>query len=318
MVGKQILQGNEKLREKGLGTYLDHGVETGSVIKINREYIESLTIEMRLIDSVPSTTEISLFGKLLATPIMTGALSALTKICADPMVELAKGVAEAGSAVWVGIGNSDELQAIIDTNAPTIKIVKPYADNELIFSKLKDAAKRGAAAVGMDITFFFGGKHKDNLVRADLMGPKTLHQMSEFVKFTDLPFVIKGVLSVRDAVKAAEAGASAIVVSHHGGGTMDYAVPPLKILPQIKKELEGKILIFVDGGLIRGSDIFKALALGADGVLMGRVLMAALANGGAMGVTNMINGLNEEIRRIMSLTGCSNLKEIGPELIHTL
>lgn len=315
MIGKLLEEGIERLRQLGFGVYFDHGAETGRVLKINRDYLDSLTLEMRLIDSKPANTEIQLFGRTFSTPIMTGALSGLGKICPNPLVEIARGVAAAGSAIWVGIGDSDELQAVIDTGAPTVKIVKPYRDNDLIFSKILDAEKRGAVAVGMDIDFFYGGKRGDNLIRANLMGPKTLQEIKEYIKATKLPFIIKGVLSVQDAVKAVEAGAGAIVVSHHGGAVLDYAVPPLKILPKIAKAIGGAIPIFVDSGLVRGTDVFKVLALGADAVLMGRVVMAALAAGGAEGVRKMIEGLTEELRRVMSLTGSSSLKDIDPEVV---
>lgn len=169
--------------------------------------------------------------------------------------------------------------------------------------------------LGMDTIFVFGGKREDTLIRPDLMGPKTLSEIRSFVEATKLPFILKGILSEQDAGKAMEAGAAAIVVSHHGGAILDYAVPPLKILPRIAKLINGKIPIFVDSGITRGTDVFKALALGANGVLVGRSAMAGLASGGADGVSKLITGTNEELRRVMNLTGCANVGKIDSELI---
>lgn len=315
MIGKLLVEGTAKLKELGLGNYANTGAETGSTLRITREYMDSLTIEARTIDAVEASTKWTFFGEAFATPVMTGALSGLGAICPNPMVEMAKGVKAAGGVMWVGIGKGEELKAVIETGAKTIKIVKPYKDKELIFTKLAEAEKYGAFAVGMDTIFVFGGKREDTLIRSELMGPKTLSDIREFVAATKLPFILKGILSEQDAGKALEAGASAIVVSHHGGAVLDYAVPPLKILPRIVKVVDGKIPIFVDSGITRGTDIFKALALGADGALLGRSVMAGLAVGGAEGVTKLIAGTSEELRRVMSLTGCRKLGDIKSEMI---
>jgi 4-hydroxymandelate oxidase len=315
VIGKLLADGNSRLRELGLGGFLEMAAETGSVLKITRNYLDSLTIEARMIDSVLASTEITLFGQAFSTPVMTAALSGLGGICSNPMVEMAKGVKNANAVMWVGIGTGEELEAIIGTGAKTIKIVKPYKDKELIFAKIAEAEKLGAFAVGMDISFFFGGKKEDSLIRPELMGPKTLVEIKSFVQATKLPFILKGVLSEQDARKALEVGAAAIVVSHHGGAVLDYAVPPLKILPRIANVILGEIPIFVDSGIVRGTDVFKALALGASGVLVGRTAMAGLAVGGADGVQKLITGTNEELRRVMSLTGCSTISKIDPQLI---
>lgn len=315
MIGKLLAEGAGKMKELGLANYADNGAETGSSSRINRQYIDSLTIEIRAIDSVAASTEMKLFGESFTTPVMPAALSGLGALCPNPMVEVAKGAKASGTAMWVGIGEGEELRNIIDTGAKTIKIIKPYRDTDLILAKIAEAEKYGAFAVGMDTIFVFGGKSKDSLIRPDLMGPKTLSEIQSFIKATTLPFILKGILSEHDAHKALEAGAAAIVVSHHGGNLLDYAVPPLKILPRIARVVDGKIPIFVDSGIIRGTDAFKALALGANGVLVGRSVMAGLAVEGAEGVKRIITGTNEELRRVMNLTGCNNLERISSELI---
>jgi len=315
MIGKLLAEGQAKLQELAIGPFLASSAETGSGVRLNRQYLDSLTIELRIIDAKPASTEMNLFGKAFTTPVMTGALSGLGAVYANPLAETAKGVLAAGAVNWVGIGESDELKTIIETGVPTVKIIKPYKNHDLIFAKLADAEKLGAFAVGMDICFVFGGKREDLVFRADIMGPKTLADIRSFIRATKLPFILKGILSEKDAVQAVEAGAAAIVVSAHGGYILDYAVPPLKILPRIAKVVQGQVPIFVDGGIRRGTDVFKALALGADGVLIGRALLAGLTIGGAEGVQKVINGMNEELRRVMSLTGCQSLKEITPDLI---
>lgn len=314
MIGKLLAEGASKMKELGLN-FAENGAETSSSLKITRQYMDSLTIEIRAIDSVEASTEMKLFGEVFATPVMTAALSGLGAFCPNPMVEVAKGAQAAGAVMWGGIGGGEELKAIIETGAKAIKIVKPYRDKDLIFAKIAEAEKYGAFAVGMDTIFGFGGKSKDSLIRPDLMSPQTLSDIQSFVKATKLPFILKGILSEQDTHKALEAGVAAIVVSHHGGNIIDYAVPPLKILPRIAKVVDGKIPIFVDSGIVRGTDVFKALALGANGVLVGRSVMAGLAAEGAEGVRKIIAGTNEELRRVMNLTGCSTLARIDPGAI---
>jgi 4-hydroxymandelate oxidase len=315
VIGKLLTEGQAKLQESRLGQFLGGGAETSNVIRINRQYIDSLTIEIRALDAVTASTEMNLFGKNFATPIMTGALSGIGGICPNPMVEIAKGILAAGAINWVGIGESDELKSIIETGVPTVKITKPYKNQDLIFSKLADAEKFGAFAVGMDVCSIFGGQRGDHVFGADIMEPKSLADIRSFIQVTKLPFILKGILSAKDAAKAVETGASAIVVSTHGGYVLDYAVPPLKVLPCIAKVVQGKIPIFVDSGICRGTDVFKTLALGADGVLIGRALLAGLAIDGAKGVQKVISGMNDELHRVMSLTGCKTLKEITPDMI---
>jgi isopentenyl diphosphate isomerase/L-lactate dehydrogenase-like FMN-dependent dehydrogenase len=201
------------------------------------------------------------------------------------------------------------------TGAKTVKIVKPYADHDLIYKKISHAEKHGVFAVGMDIDFVFGPTRKRGYAMDYPVAPKTLENIREFVKATKLPFILKGVLSEKDAEKALESGAAGIVVSHHGGSVLDYAVPPLMILPRIAKVIGGRIPIFVDSGIGSGADVFKALALGASAVCVGRAVMAGLASDGSQGVRKVLEGINEELKFVMSLTGARDLKSIDPDAV---
>ncbi|MBW7571876.1 alpha-hydroxy acid oxidase [Caproiciproducens faecalis] len=313
MIGKLLEDGNKKLAEKGIGG--KNGAETANGLRLNREYIDSLAIETRLIDAVEAATEMKLFGGTFSTPVMVAALGGLNGVYPNSMVEIAKGAAAANTVMWVGTGDEAELKAIIGTGAKTIKVVQPYKDTDLIYEKIHQAEKNGAFAVGMDIDYFFGGEIGDSRVMSNILGPRTLNEIKKFVQATKLPFILKGVLSVQDAQKALDIGAGAIVVSNHGGSVLDYAVPPLKALPKIAKIIDKKIPIIVDSGITRGTDVFKALALGATGVLVGRTVVAGLACEGMEGVRKILEGTNEELRRTLSLTGCQNINDIEPSLI---
>lgn len=313
MIGKLLEEGNQKLAEKNIGARV--GAETGAVIRMTRDSFDSLAIETRALDATMASTEMELFGKTFSTPVMAAALSGLDGICQGGLAEVARGMQSAEAVMWAGIGKEEELRDVIGTGAATIKIVKPYKDKDLILQKLAQAEALGALAVGMDVNFGFGGKTKDSLIRPELMAPVSLEDLRQYVNATRLPFVVKGVLSVRDAEKAAGAGAAAIVVSNHGGSIIDYAVPPLQVLPHIANCLGREIPLFLDGGIIRGSDVFKALALGARGVLVGRTIMAGLAANGSQGVHDIVTGLTEELRRILSLTGAKDIGSIDPAVV---
>lgn len=282
--------------------------------QITRDYFDSLLLESRYIDSDLPSLDFELFGEKFKTPIMTAALSHLHKICDNAMVEIAKGACNAGAVHWVGMGEPEEMEEIFAA-AKTVRIIKPHADNNDVLWRIDHAIKHGAFAVGMDIDHAFSWDGKYDNVLGLAMKPKSLDEIKMFVKAAgDTPFIVKGVLSISDAEKCAEAGVAGIVVSHHHG-IMNYAVPPLQILPDIKKAVGDKMKIFIDCGFESGMDVYKALALGADAVCVGRNLMGPLSEG-ASGVERRINELNRELRATMARTGVKNLSEFDASVIH--
>ncbi len=288
--------------------------KAGDANQITREYFDSLLIEMRHIDGVKPSTTLELYGETFTAPIMTAALSHLNGCHPNGMVELAKGAFDANAVMWAGMGDESELKAITATGAKTIKIIKPYADNDIIFKKIEHAEKCGALAVGMDIDHAFNGKGEYDTVVGAPMLPKSLEEIKSFIKATKLPFIIKGVLSEQDAYKCIEAGAKGIVVSHHHG-ILDFAVPPLMVLPKIAKVVDHSIPIFVDCVVTSGIDVFKALALGASAVSVGRTLMNPLHDDGAAGVQKKIVAMTEELSGAMARTCSADIMHIDSSVI---
>lgn len=282
---------------------------------ITREYFDSLLVEMRHIDAVVPSTKLELYGETFDTPIMMAALSHLNNVCENGMVEMAKGAHAANALNWAGMGDEAEITAITATGARTINIIKPYADNDYILRRIEHAERCGVLALGMDVDHSFGGNGKYDVVLGEEMRAKSLAELKEFINATKLPFIIKGVLSEQDAYKALEVGAKGIVVSHHHG-IMNYAVPPLFILPRIAKVINRQIPIFVDCGIMSGMDVFKALALGADAVCAGRVIMEPLKKNGSLGVRDQIRKMTEELAGVMARTCSRDLCHIDPSVIH--
>ena len=132
---------------------------------------------------------------------------------------------------------------------------------------------------------------------------------------TRLPIVLKGVLHPEDAAVAREAGMDGVIVSNHGGRTLDTAVSTAVALPEIRAAVGHDWLVLVDGGIRRGTDILKARALGADAVLVGRPAVHGLANAGALGVAHVLRLLRDELEIAMALCGCRTLAEVTPDMV---
>jgi isopentenyl diphosphate isomerase/L-lactate dehydrogenase-like FMN-dependent dehydrogenase len=217
--------------------------------------------------------------------------------------------------MWLGMSTSYELQRILDRGAPVVKIVKPFQDNDAVLHRIRDAEARGVVATGIDIDAMYLEKAFDETPGPPFLGPKSIDELKMFRAATTLPFVIKGVLSVHDAqIARDEIGADCLVVSNHGGEAIDYSVPILKVLPEIRAAVPD-LTILVDSGFQRGTDALKALALGADGVCFGNLLLLAFVAAGAQGVTDMLENLARELQRNMSIVGCKTVGAIEPSIL---
>lgn len=159
-------------------------------------------------------------------------------------------------------------------------------------------------------------KHKQrgpSMVFDDLMQhAPTWRDLEWLLATTRLPVVVKGVLHPDDAARAVDMGAAGIVVSNHGGRTLDTLPASLDALPAIAARLEGRVPILLDGGIRRGTDIFKAIALGASAVLIGRAYIHALAAAGPLGIAHVLRLLQDELEATMALCGVASLDRISP------
>jgi 4-hydroxymandelate oxidase len=148
-----------------------------------------------------------------------------------------------------------------------------------------------------------------------VMYPATWRELEWLVKRAPMPVIVKGVLRPDDAMRAAECGARAIIVSNHGGRHLDTTVTTASVIGEIAAALAGKAEVYVDGGIRRGTDILKALALGARAVLIGRPVIWGLTVQGADGVTAVLNHFRDELVRAMQLTGTPTLSQATPDLL---
>lgn len=288
--------------------------------EITQRYMDSILIEERLIDSVKADLKTILFDETFSMPVMTPAFSHLGQMNGRDktgLEEYSIAAKECNILNFCGMMENDMFQKIVDTGAKTVRIVKPYAENGKVKDQIAFAKEAGAFGVGMDIDHIFGMTGYDVVVGEE-MAAQTFDMLKSYVDSVDIPFVVKGVLSVTDAVKCADIGAKAIIVSHHHG-RLPYAVPPMMILPEIKEALKGRdVKIIVDCGIASGADVYKALALGADAAAVGRSMMPHLESGGVKGVTDFLKNIGDELRFIMSCTGFENVADIDPSALRMI
>ncbi len=288
----------------------------GNSNRIARQYLDSLLIETRYMNSTVPNLEMELYGKKFPSPIMTAALSHLEHFMYEgATAQYAEGTAKAGAVLWLGMADEKEVELCAQAGTQMIEIIKPYADRKIISQKIRHAEELGLLAVGIDIDHPFSDDGMLDIVDGYPMLPMTTEEMSKICASTKLPVIAKGVLSVYDAQEVLKAGVRGMVLSHHNN-RIEYAIPPLKALPEIRKVVPKDVPIFVDCEIQTGMDAFKALALGADAVCIGRPLMTAIKQKGDDGVAQYLRKANDELRKVMAYTGCRDLASIDASIIH--
>lgn len=279
-----------------------------------RNYLDRLFLEQRHIGSAKPDTKVQWFGETFSTPIMAGGMSPLKRVRPEGTPAYARAAKAAGTVCWTGMLKDEEYDEVLETGARCIRIIKPFANHDLIFQAIDHDVQKGAFAFSMDIDHVFTNKGEFYEFGGTPLGTQSVNDLREYAAYSSLPFIVKGVLSVSDAVKCAEAGAAGIVVSHHQN-MFPWSVPPLKILPEIVKQVGNSVMVFVDCGMISGIDVYKAMALGADGVCIARRLREAFAEGGEISVLNCINSMTEELAGAMARTGVDCVKNFDPTVL---
>jgi 4-hydroxymandelate oxidase len=317
-----IASGMATLEKAGAAKFLDTACETGSQARLNREYMDNLTFETRLIGTKPASTTTELFGATLRTPVIASSLSQSLVLdhlspWETPYLELiAGGVADAGSAMTTGMVTAEELDRIVQQGAPVVHIIKPYQDEDRIWGELNVAERLGCVAIGMDVEAVYQLHSPGERPGTEYLEHKTAEQLGGYAAASHLPFVVKGVLSPDDARGAVALGARAVFVSQHGGESIDYAVPVLKVLPEVVAAAPDATVI-VDTGFRRGTDVVKALALGADAVGIATLLLVACAGAGRAGVRDLMELLRTEVERNLSLAGSETPAEASSIRLHS-
>ena len=267
-------------------------------------------------------THVELFGKTFAYPFFAGPVGAVNLHYSEAYTDmtyndvLVRACAENGIAAFTGDGTNPTVmematKAIGAAGGCGVPTIKPW-NIDTIKEKMAEAKASGCFAVAMDVDAA-GLPFLKNMTPP--AGSKSVEELAEIVKLAERPFIVKGVMTVKGALKAKEAGAAAIVVSNHGGRVLDQCPATAEVLPAIVDAVGDKMTILVDGGIRTGMDVFKALALGADAVLIGRPFVNMVYGGGAEGVQVYVDKLKAELADTMAMCGAHKLSDIKRSML---
>ncbi len=301
---------------KGTGDTAARNYAKWQEIRVNMDTL----CEQKTVD-----TSLDLFGRTFRYPFFAGPVGALNLHYGKKYDDLTyndimlKACVENGIAAFTGDGTNPDVirqaaKALSQVNGQGIPTIKPW-NRETIREKMELCKKAGCFALAMDIDAAGLPFLKSMTPPA---GGKSVDELKEIVQMAGVPFIVKGIMTIKGARKAKEAGAAAIVVSNHGGRVLDQCPATAEVLEEIADALRGSsVKILVDGGIRSGTDIFKALALGADGVLICRPFVTALYGGSKAGVTAYIEKLAGELRDTMEMCGAASLRDITRDMVRT-
>ena len=278
-----------------------------------------------LVEQGPVDTSLELFGKTFQYPFFAGPVGAVNLHYGDALNDisyndiLVSACAEFGIAAFTGDGTNPEVmkaatEAVKKAGGLGIPTVKPW-NLETVREKMALVKEANAFAVAMDIDAA-GLPFLKNLTPP--AGSKSVAELHDIVEAAGVPFIVKGVMTVKGALKAQEAGAAAIVVSNHGGRVLDQCPATAEVLEDIVKAVRATgsdMKIFVDGGIRSGADVLKALALGADAVLIARPFVTAVYGGAREGVEAYIQQIGGELKDAMEMCGVHSLSEITRDCV---
>lgn len=298
---------------KGVGDTAIRNYDKWKEIRVNMDTIS---------ENRPVDTSLELFGKEFKYPFFAGPVGAVQMHYGDCYNDmsyndlLVNACAQNGIAAFTGDGMDANImvaasKAIQRAGGLGIPTVKPW-NMDTIREKMDLVNSSGAFAVAMDIDAA-GLPFLRNFTPP--AGSKTVEELREIISMTKAPFIVKGIMTVKGAMKAKEAGASAIVVSNHGGRVLDQCPATAEVLSDIAAAVGSSMKILVDGGIRSGADVFKALALGADAVVIARPFVTAVYGGGEEGVLSYIEKIGSELEDTMKMCGVSSLHEISKDCV---
>lgn len=336
--------------------YIAGGAEDGVSLRRNREAFARWALRPRvLVDVSKRDTSVEVLGARLSMPILVAPTAFHRLVHPEGEVATAQGTAAAGTLMVASILSTRSLEAIAATGpAPRWFQLYVYKDREVSAALIRRAEKAGYSALVITVDTPQGGRREqeerdaftlppglglrnfegegmDQLPSAEegtsgltaywsrMVDPSLSWDDLSWVRsVSGLPLVLKGIMTAEDAKLAVDHGVDGIVVSNHGGRQLDGTLGTLDALPEVVEAAAGKLEVYVDGGVRRGTDVLKGLALGARAVLVGRPILYGLALDGAPGVQAVLQHLQEELDRAMALSGVATLADIGPSPLQEL
>lgn len=296
---------------------------SGTVATKNFDAWKNVLLEMdTIVDGGDIDTSIEFFGKKFSIPVFAGPVGAIAMHYSDKYNDisyndiLVKGCVEAGICAFTGDGidktiNEKACEKIKEVGGLGIPTIKPWA-KDIMIEKIKCAKEANAFAIATDVDASGLPFIKNQNPPA---GRKNISELREIINEAKVPYIIKGIMNKKAALKAVEAGAKGIVVSNHGGRVLDSVPSTMEVLPEIVEAVKGKCVIVVDGGIRTGQDVFKAIALGADACIIARPFVNAIFAAEKEGIKSYVDMIKTELEDTMSMCGARKISEISREMV---
>lgn len=324
--------------EPGAWDYYAGGAGDERTLRDNREAWDSLRLRPRvLVDVTTRDLSTSAFGRVLAHPIILAPTAAHQLAHPEAERATARGAASVGALMTLSTISSLTMEEVADAAPDARRWFQLYApeDRDACRGLVERAVAAGYEAIAITVDLPVpGNRERDirnrfevilgaHLPPSEPTGESGLvllptmdwEELAWLRSICPIPLVAKGILRADDALRAVDAGCDGIWVSNHGGRQLDTAITSAEALPEIAAAVGDRALLVADGGVRRGIDVLKALALGADLVAVGRPILWGLAVDGSDGVRRVLEILREELSRSMALAGCASLAEITPDLV---
>ena len=314
--------------------YFAGGVDTETTLRRNIEAMGHFEFRPRILHDVHEIdTTTTFLGLKLAIPVMIAPLASLALIDPEGDLAMARAAGRVGTAHWLSTRTSHTPEEVANAaSGPLIFQLYWRGDNDWCEKLVVRIEKLGFSAIALTVDAPVYGRRERDLVnrfdhrvlqkgidvsmeRSTKESRLTWEDVRWLKTKTKLPLIIKGIQCVEDAKLAIQHGVDAVYISNHGGRQLDYASPALEILYEMNGELKGKTEILVDGGFMRGSDVLKAVALGAKAVCVGKLAAWGLAAAGEEGVVRTFELLALELQNVMANTGQRCIADVDSSLI---
>lgn len=310
--------------------YLAGAAETETTMRRNRLALDSIALRPRVCRDVSRIdTSTTLFGRTLRMPVMLAPVGSLESFHPGGAATAGRAASEFGVPIIVSSVTKPGLEEAAAA-APGPKVFQLYVrgDNAWVDDVVRRAVDAGYDAFAITVdTAAYSRRERDiagrfvKPWRAAATGHEfqagfTWDNVKHFKDHHQIPLILKGIATAEDAAIACELGVDCVYVSNHGGRQLDHGRGSMEVLPEVMAAVRGRAKVMVDGGFCRGTDIVKAIALGADAIAIGRMYCYALAADGDAGVLKMLELLEHELGVAMALGGARSLDELNPSFVH--
>ncbi len=312
--------------------YLIGGTETETTVARNRAALDAIALRPRvLVDVSEIDTGATFLGKEVRLPICLAPVGGLESFHPDGALAVAEGAGTFGVPTMcssVSPRTKDEVRGA--TKAPAIYQLYVRGAGRFIEDEIEAAIEAGMDAFALTVDVAVYSRRERDIVRRfdkpwrRFVNPDSIRaqaalnwaDVARVRKAYDIPLIIKGIMTAQDAKIAADHGVDVVYVSNHGGRQLDHGLGAMDVLPDVVAAVQDQCKVMVDGGFCRGTDLVKALALGAHSVGIGRLYCYGLAAAGPLGIVRLLEILEAEAHSALGLTGVSKWSELTPDHVH--